>query len=499
MEPVSDARRLGDYLLKEQLSEGPPAYIWAAEQISVGREVLVYELRADCDDQRAAFLADARAKASVDHPLIASVYEAVDRPKTCFCAIERITGTTFTQRREERRLFIPIHLVAYLGRISEAQLQLESKGINTEPLTLDDLHLDSHGGLRMDNPALAGARAPDATRRDIIELGKSLPRLVSSNRPGSNRVLTLLAWMRGKGITEPLDWSKIGEYCKKIETQLSTPPTPVLAEKKPNVLPRVVALVAVLAVGLAAVVFVTKQPDAPTPAGRPPLPELVVVPAGVDTLPDGTGDPILAFRISAHEITISQYAAFLDTLDLLAKSRKETVFDDRNQPPEKTSHVPDDWEVLLSTATAGGSWQNQPVTLDSPVVGVDWWDATAYARWKQGRLPTQEEWFAALHHGGTVPTDVVVGPWQPVTAETVDLTPGGMIGMAGSVAEWTRLPSPDPANPLGPRLYVIIGGSHVRPASGALTREWTDDRSLRRADLGFRVVFNPDRYASAPN
>jgi len=489
MESASEVRRLGDYLLKQRLSEGPPAYIWTAEQVSVGREVLVHELRADCEEQRAAFLADVRAKAGVDHPLIASVYEAVDRPDCCFCAIERIVGTRFSERLNERRLFIPIHLVGYLGRVAAAQLQLESRGVNAEPLTLESLYLDGHGGIRLDNPALAGPREAGASQRDIVALGNALHRLVSSARPGSTRVLTLLGWMRGQGLSEPIGWSQVAAYCSQIETQLSAPPAPVRREDGGKLLPRIAVLAAVLVTGLAAFAVFQSRPDDPGPVARAPLPGLVTIPAGSHPGPEGAANVLPAFRISAHEITIGEYAAFLETLDLLAKSNKHTVFDDKSQPAEKSSHEPDDWAALIRAASASGSWQERPVSLDSPVVGVDWWDAAAYARWKQGRLPTQEEWIAALHHGGTAAAELPAGPWQAVTVETKDLTPGGMIGMAGSVAEWTRLPATNPANPLGPRLWVIIGGSQFRPASGALTREWTDDRSLRRADLGFRIVF----------
>jgi hypothetical protein len=62
--------------------------------------------------------------------------------------------------------------------------------------------------------------------------------------------------------------------------------------------------------------------------------------------------------------------------------------------------------------------------------------------------------------------------------------------MAGSVCEWTRLPAINPANPLGKRMWVVIGGSYLKPGTNSLTREWTDNRSLRRPDLGFRVVFD---------
>jgi len=132
--------------------------------------------------------------------------------------------------------------------------------------------------------------------------------------------------------------------------------------------------------------------------------------------------------------------------------------------------------------------------LDCPVVNVDWWDASAYCEWKHCILPTQEEWFAALRSQMSNPPALLPAAWGPVTANTPDHTPNGLLGMAGSVAEWTRRPAPNPANPMGPRLWVLIGASFLHPQNGALAREWTDDRSLRRPDLGFRVAFdqNPD-------
>ena len=130
------------------------------------------------------------------------------------------------------------------------------------------------------------------------------------------------------------------------------------------------------------------------------------------------------------------------------------------------------------------------VNLDSPVTGVDWWDAAAYAEWKKGRVPTQEEWFAALNFEVKSPSAIQPSPWVPVTQNTTDRTPAGLLGMAGSVAEWTADLESNPANPLGERRWLLIGGSYLKPGTNALTREWTDDRSLRRPDLGFRIAFD---------
>ena len=84
MKPTSDDRHLGEYRLKELIRESDLTRTWLAEQVPVARQVLVDELRPEQADQREAFLADIRAKAAVEHPLVGSVYEAVSTPEQCF-------------------------------------------------------------------------------------------------------------------------------------------------------------------------------------------------------------------------------------------------------------------------------------------------------------------------------------------------------------------------------------------------------------------------------
>ncbi len=495
MNSASANRLLGEYRLKELLAETPLFKTWLAEQISVTRLVLIDELRPDQSSNRAAFLADVRAKAAVDHPLIGSVYEAVDEPGLCFYAHELLPGVTLTERQLAGEPFPPGRLAHLLRRVAEAHLQHEVLGQSTSPMDLDAVYLDAHGVIRLKNLAIAGPRTEDQSLRDIVHFGHALVALVADGQPGATRVQTLLGWMRGDGLSPPITWGQTRDFCLQIEHQLADPLsilTPTkhggrAGKKQP------VALIA-LATGVVllgiVIVAVKIRPPVPAAPPRAALPEAVTIAAGSHPTPDGIDETLPAFRISANEITIGQYADFLDALAVLAKDRNEHLYDADDQPATKTSHEPTAWPALLTAAKASGTWQNLPVTLDSPVVGVDWWDAAAYAEWKKARLPTQEEWFAALSTDAQVPAALQPGPFSAVTAETTDRTPAGLIGMAGSVCEWTSKPAPNPANPLGEKLWVIIGGSYLKPGSNALTREWTADRALRRPDLGFRVVFD---------
>lgn len=497
MESESEERHLGDYRLIERLVETPLITTWLAEQVSVGRRVLVDELDPQRASRSAAFLADIRAKAAVDHPHVGTVYEAVIERDLCFYAHEYLPGATFEDRRLENETFLPVRLAALLRRIAEANLYHESHGFATSQLNLDSIHLDDHGVIRLKNLVIAGGRTPDQSLRDIRKLGEALRPLVAEGEPGTTRIHSVLGWMRGEGVVEPIGWGDVRAFCDQIEEQLAGPLSNLSPSYgKMNVVKRkpILAIAVVTGIALAAIAFValkTKPPVAAKPE-RVALPAAVMVPAGEYPTPDGVVEARKAFRISAYETTIGEYAEFLEALKVLSKSGRERLFDAPGQPEEKAGHEPDDWEGLLAAAKAKGEWQEHAVTLDSPVVGVDWWDATAFAEWKGGRLPTQEEWFAALSQTVEKPAGLPVGNWQPVTAGTPDRTESGLLGMAGSVAEWISEPAVNPSNPLGDRLQVVIGGSYLKPGQGALTRQWTADRSLRRPDLGFRLVFDAE-------
>jgi hypothetical protein len=496
-DPTPDNRRIGDYRLRELRAENETSRLWLAEQVSISRLVLLDELRPERSELRQAFLANIRAKAAVDHPLIGSVYEAVDGESHCYAASEWMAAATLQDRLRAGEPLAPARLAHILRRVSEAQLYHQAAGHATRPLGLHHIHCDEHDVVRIDNLVVSGERAAEQSSGDIARLAETLQPLVADSQSGTTRLRTLLAWMRGEGIEAPLDWGQVREISERIEQQLVNP-TPTAAGKHVRRAGRKpVSRIALAVTGLAAisvvlVLAVRMRPPKPEPAPRKVLPDTISISAGAHPTPDGTFQSLAAFRISPHEVTIGQYAEFLEILDMLAKDGRQRAFDHPEQPPEKTSHQPDDWDALLAAAKSNSTWNQRPVTIDCPVVGVDWWDAAAYAEWKKARLPTQEEWHAALQVKTGKPAAIAPAGWIPVGTQTTDRTPAGLLGMAGSVSEWTRLPAVNPANPLGGRNWVIIGGSYLKPGSNALSREWITDRSLRRPDLGFRIVMDAE-------
>ena len=111
-----------------------------------------------------------------------------------------------------------------------------------------------------------------------------------------------------------------------------------------------------------------------------------------------------AFWIDQYEVTIGQYAQFLDALKAASDGRRPQVRG--AQYPPGHSHENIQWNNLYDVAKSGGRYNGAPVDLDCPAVFVDWFDAYAYAKWKGHRLPTEQEWEKAARG-----TDGRAFPW----------------------------------------------------------------------------------------
>lgn len=492
-------RILGDYRLKNMLGEHESIRSWLAEQISINRDVLLEELREEAEGKLDAFLAAVRAKASVDHPLVASVYEAVCVQRPYFFTRELPAGRNFAERIAAGETFTPAVLAKLLRKVSEAYLYLESKKIATAPLDASHISYDDHSIIRLDNIAVGGVRDAKRTSEDIVALGGVLSALIAPGHSGGTRIATLATWMTGQSEHRVQTWQQIHEYAEQIETQLveaHVRQSPQAAQgpvtKRGSRIPNLVPAVALGLVLVGAVAwFATRKPEPQGPVAA--APGFVHLPAGQYPMWTGSREQTSELWISSREVTIGEFAAFLDMLAQLSPDQRD-AYDAKDQPSSKSDHLPADWDAMYAAAKSKGIWASRPMTLDCPIVNIDWWDAHAYAEWKRGRLPNQEEWFAAVGLGDFDPTKLVPATWGPVGSAASDKSASGLYDMAGGVAEWTGNLAENPAVPMEGKKPVLVGGSFLRPQAGARAREWVADRNLRRPDLGFRLVWdrNPE-------
>jgi len=249
---------------------------------------------------------------------------------------------------------------------------------------------------------------------------------------------------------------------------------------------------------------------------------LVEIPAGEFDF-QGQRITLPKFHISKYEVSIAEYAEFLKFLE--KNPGKAADFAHPDQPPGK-SHIPSGWADMkeidppmpgyYTRAKKWNSYQGAPLTVDSPVFGVDWFDAYAYAKWKGRRLPTEQEWEKAArgkrtgkHPWGDDQTlelantgiDYTPNPDEkiggekdgfkrssPVDKPASDRSDYGILNMGGNVSEWTASWAEDEMA-TGSKVPVYRGGNWKTPDENTVLRRGNKLTEYGSDDaLGFRTA-----------
>jgi len=247
---------------------------------------------------------------------------------------------------------------------------------------------------------------------------------------------------------------------------------------------------------------------------------LIEIPGGEFIYQDGQKVDLPTFWIDEHEVTIADYKEFLDFLEANPGEAAKLAHPDM---PEGKSHVPVDWADnnqleppmpgYYTRAVRWKQYKDAPLNVDSPVFGVDWFDAYAYAKWKGRSLPTEEQWEKAARgtDGRKYPRGNDEDPkkvssghdfdpnpkkggdvdgykrWSPVNLPPGDASPYGVRGMAGNVSEWTATMAPHEEG-MGGEVPVIRGGNWGNPEHNITRRRAILDPLQQQDTLGFRTV-----------
>jgi formylglycine-generating enzyme required for sulfatase activity len=505
--------RFGDYELLEVLSESDEVVVYRALQCSVQREVVLERLKsARAADPRAVqeFRALVRAKAAVVHPRIAAVYEAQEQDGMIFYTRELVEGLSLSELPAAGLWLDEQTALTLLATTAEAAHYFTQHHIARAPITPREVMLGRDGLPRVANVALgAAASPPHDERAELLSLCQAVCAAVDPTiaAPEVNQLLGRFGEGAARGIKT---WNAFAEAVARARHHSGhgqpTPGSSTGAGRRR--LRHAVALGAVLLVPLG--FFIAQR----LPYWRGPKPraleELVEVSAGPFLYQSGeTVDVPKTFWIDKYEVTIAQYAAFLDHLARFSG----VSYAHRLQPASKTSHVPADWDTFYAAARRGGKYHGMPVDVNCPVTGVDFWDASAYAKWKERRLPTEVEWEKAARgtdgrlypwgnsadpakantgadyagDGAPGKTDGFSG-WAPVDAfASTDVSPCGMVGAAGNASEWTDSLMLDP-NVLDKQVPVLRGGNYFAKPADLLQRRPASSPAQANATTGFRTV-----------
>jgi eukaryotic-like serine/threonine-protein kinase len=221
-----------------------------------------------------------------------------------------------------------------------------------------------------------------------------------------------------------------------------------------------------------------KAPDGMVRAAAAPATSIYVF--GLET-PRARLNP---FWVDRYEVTNREFRAFVDAggykrrelwREPFMKDGKSLSFDDAMSLFRDATGRPGPAGWTLGTYAAGQD--------DLPVVGVSWYEAAAYAAFRNRSLPTAFHWFWVATQGltGFVIPLANFNSQAPIPVhKTRAVHRFGTYGLAGNAKEWCVNEAP------GGKRYILGGGYDEQPY---MFRD-TDARSPfdRGANFGFRTV-----------
>jgi tRNA A-37 threonylcarbamoyl transferase component Bud32 len=219
----------------------------------------------------------------------------------------------------------------------------------------------------------------------------------------------------------------------------------------------------------------------------------VLVPAG----PSPLGEAVDSFAITRHEITNSDYQAFLAA----GGYRNPAFWPAELRSKGRTLPWAQAVGLLVDRSGLPGprTWEEgrYPAGKEAhPVTGVSWYEASAYARWAGGELPRAAQWWRAA-----LGDSLRAFPWgqdgstthrranlegvstAPVGSYPLGVSPFGVLDLAGNVREWLADSVP------GSTARTAVGGSWQDPQymfEASHTERFQPDYASD--GLGFRIV-----------
>jgi formylglycine-generating enzyme required for sulfatase activity/CheY-like chemotaxis protein len=484
---------IGAYQILSELGEGRWGRVYAGVQLSINRPVGLKILDASRQKDptaKARFIADARAKAHVQHPSILSVYEAGESEGRIFYAHEFVDGQNLAELQASGQKLEESVALKVMRTVAEGLLYLATHTIPHTTLTASSIYLGVDGHVRLANLATEFAEANLTPEHQIQVLGRVMLGVLPAAQTLSPGLRALLGRMVQSGPNALTAWGALLQGLKALEpkvvpveaAKISAQDRAAIAaveaarrQQKKSLWLTVGSMVAtLLVVGVVVYIYIFRSNERFLEAQ-------VAIPAGQYIVGAGEKVTLDAFWIDKYEVTIGQYARFLAYL--AAHPTAEAEFNHPRQP-RHLSHEPPNWEIYYGRAAAGKPVRSVPIDLNSPMLEVTWWDAYAYAKWLGRELPTEAQWEAAgrgpkglLYPWGDEadPTKANSGAdhapnepektgevdgfnfWNQVDKMKNDQSSFGVIGMAGNVSEWTATWTPDN------RFPIVKGGNFSTP------------------------------------
>lgn len=452
--------RLGVYTLTRLHGRHQWTDLYFATQSHVERGVVVEVLRPGCNQQETdLFLQTARARVVAQLPHVSHVYESMVSHDVWYLTLERPKGKSLSQMEEAgERLQTTQQACAIIMAAAELYQTAAQQNIGAGGLEKDSVFIKGKDEIAFLSPVLPTPHSEELVPLQMESLATALAPLLPVNVPGQNRISTLINWMIEGYEGQKLEWRAIASTARLICEQLSSILEKSLPTRRINLSAAsikrqaqrnrrralryagigAVAVACAAAIGSLGLLFVPKEG-----------PSLSPVSGKYVACQHGGGMACT----TTSPVSIGEYQVFLAALarDKEMTPRKRAAIN-KGIPENKQSYVPLEWDGQLKAAERGRKWHGEKLSINSPVRGVSYWDALAYAHFRKGELPSAEL-------------------LQAVRQET---------GVPEKTEEWTASSSQAP--PLYGKGWLVL------PSAGKANPAIEPDPAKRLPQRGFRII-----------
>lgn len=436
--------KLGEYTLIRHIGSRKDTSLYYAKQSHVERGVVIEVLSPGRD--RAAvdsFLELARARVAVTLPNAGQVYESMVSGDVWYLTQALPDGRNIARTAHEKNGLTVTQICHIVEAAATMYQAAAARNVPAGPLALHDIYMRADDQVSFLSPVQIGAFDPESYIMQQQALSAVLhPFLPQNGSPGQSRVATLLYWMSAGYDNGYLSWDELSQTAASLRDQVTprflqehiaganTKTRGAVVRQSKRARRRSIKILrySALAVLLAVVGAV---------AG------VLCAPSLGDPLPANDGSTILCrqgsqeFAVAVRPVTIREYKEFLQAFE----GDKALSRDDRRRlladvPADGSTRRPLHWDGQWDAALAGKTFKGEKLSLDSPVRGVNYWDALVYARYRGADLPSARLLREARTQGGA---EVSVCEWTTDTAPENDIYRAGSIILAEKVGEAARL------------------------------------------------------------
>jgi eukaryotic-like serine/threonine-protein kinase len=171
---LSRGSRIFDYLLEHELGTGGMGVVWAARDVTSGKQVALKVLRAaeHAHEARERLLREALATRSIAHPAVVPVSEILDFEGSPVLVMELLRGETLRSVLERETRLALARIAALLVPVCEALSEAHAAGIVHRDLKPENVFLEAAGTVRLLDFGVARFHSPpEGTLEPLTALG----------------------------------------------------------------------------------------------------------------------------------------------------------------------------------------------------------------------------------------------------------------------------------------------------------------------------------------